>query len=228
MKILLLTHYLPNYAEVAAITDKAREDYCANWRSVGRDYSFRAVVGDYCPLPFGFQRIKLIRDILDEPNAPDLVVWQGCDTIITNPNVAIEDITESHHLADYHLYITYDVHGLNADSFVLRNTEWARQWLDFILSKEPEYRRDCWSEQRVMQHCWQDERWLYRIITLPQSVLNSYAYDPLYKPWDKTTPGQFKKGHFLLHLPGLDKEHRLHILSHPQMKEAMVPWQAPT
>ncbi len=224
MKTLLLTHYLSNYAEVGLITDKAREDYCANWRALGRDYTHRAVVGDYCALPFGFQRMKLIRDILDEPNAPDLVFWQGCDTIITNPNVAVEDITEGRHTRDYHFYVTYDVHGINADSFLIRNTPWARQWLDFILSKEPEYRNDCWSEQRVIQHHWQDERWLYRILTLPQSVANSYLYVPLYQPWPQDTPGQFKRGDYLLHLPGCDKTKRLDIFRSDWLRDNTVSW----
>lgn len=226
MKIRLVTQYLPNYAEVAAITDKAREAYCAHWRAAGRDYSHCPIVGSrYDNLGLPFQRIKLIRDMLDEPGAPDLIVWHGCDVVITNPNIPIEAFTETRHTKDYHFYITYDVHGLNSDSFIVRNTDWSRRWLDFIMSKEPQYRNDCWTEQRVMQNHWQEEAWMYRILTMPQGFFNSYIYS-LYKPWPADTPGQFQRGDFCLHLPGLNKEQRLEILTSEWLKQVTVPWEA--
>lgn len=223
-KILLLSQHLDNYAEVAAITHPTREAYCAHWRSVGKDYTFRVQLGDYKPelkLPFGFQRIRLIRDILDEPAAPDVVVWQGADTIILNPNWSIEDFIDGRHECWYDWYVAYDVHGLNTDSFIIRNTGWARQWLDFILSQA--HASDGWAEQRICQRHWQEEQWLHRICVLPQGLINAYLYE-LYPPWNIDTAGRFQHGDWLLHLVGLNREQRLAILRSEWIKTLVVPW----
>jgi hypothetical protein len=226
MKTLILTHYMPNYASLGAISDANKVDYCNRWVKAGKEYSFRAIVGDYdSSLPFGFQRIKAIKDIFESSNSPDVIFWQGSDTMITNPNISVEAITEGRHTRNYHFYITYDCHGINADSFIIRNTPWARDWLNFILSKVEEGKSHPWNEQYIMQKYWQDEKWLFRILALPQSVINSYLYDPLYKPWDKTTAGQFEYGDFLLHLPGMSLEQRISIFTSEWMKTATAPWE---
>lgn len=226
MKILILTHYMPNYASLAAITDANKQEYCRNWNAAGKNYSFKAIVGDYdATLPFGFQRIKAIKDIFEAPEPPDMIFWQGCDTMITNPNIDVEEITEGRHTQNYHFYITYDCHGINADSFIVRNTPWARGWIDFMLNRVEEGKTHPWHEQYIMQKYWQDERWLFRILALPQSVINSYLYTPLYG-WDVTTPGQFERGDFLLHLPGQSLDQRISLFTSDWMRSAMVPWEA--
>ncbi len=223
MKIMLLTQYLENYADLAAVTNAERRAYVERWHRRGHDYINNTFVGELDGgLPFGFQRIKLIRNLLDSKIAPDVIFWQGCDTIILNHEKPIELFLGLPYADRYDFFITADVHGLNSDSFIVRNTPWVRSWLDFILSKVEWAQHHCWAEQAVMQRYWQSEGAIHKIMLLPQGMINSYDYS-LYPPWDPaTTAGQVQKGDFLLHLPGLDKEKRLEIFQSERVRELMI------
>jgi hypothetical protein len=223
MKITLLTQYLENYAALAAITGEERRAYVERWVRRGHNYVNHAMVGEYHgELPFGFQRIKLIRDLLDGADAPDAIFWMGCDTIILNHEKPIELFLGQPYADRYDFFITADVHGINSDSFIIRNTPWARKWLDFILHKLGTAAAHCWAEQRVIQLYWQDEKFVSKIMLLPQGMINSYDY-ALYPPWDPaTTAGQVQKGDFLLHLPGLVEKQRIEIFTSQRVRDLMI------
>ena len=102
--------------------------------------------------------------------------------------------------------------SLNNGSTLYRRSEWTKSWIDFILSKEPEYRHDCWYEQRIMQHFWEQPQWKEKICVLPQNSINSYSYS-LYPPWNGGTPGDWRSGDLVLSFPGTNMNQRVGLVT---------------
>lgn len=209
---IIATHFLENYRPLADITGSNKESYCFR-----HGYNFMPFEGEYCPLPFGFQRIQLIRNLL-HCESVEWLFWQGVDTMIMNHRISVEEIINPFPEKDF--FIAKDINGINADSFIVRRSDWSLKWLDFILSKSEEYKNDCWQEQRVMQHNEGHPDFNSKICILPQNSINSYFYD-IYQ-WPTTTPGHFQSGDFLLHLPGMNLKERLDMFNSDRVKREMV------
>lgn len=214
MKIGLLTFHLANYQAIVDLTQPGKEEYAARHGYVS--FVQKEVYDPAYDL--SFQRVKLIRDYLLLHPEIDWLWVHGVDTIITNHNVRLEEFIEKH--LDKHFLITKDINGINDDSFLIRNNAWAQRWLGFILSKSEEYKNDCWSSQRVIQHNEYHDEFKDGIQILSHPSINSYLYR-LYQ-WGPETPGDWRPGHFLLHLPGLNLQERLNILQSSEIQTAII------
>lgn len=215
MNILIVTHYKPNYFELSKLTDASKRKYASK-----HGYDFHPVIGDYYGWGFDFQRIKIVYDMLFTQilgKKYDYVWWTGCDTMVINYTKKLESIIEKYG-GDF--IISKDINGLNNDSVLYKNTEWTKKWLEFIMSKEPDYRHDCWESQRVMQHFAETDDWKSGVSIIPPNEFNSYFYSE-YK-WPDTTPGDVRKGDLLLHLPGMDLKQRLDIFNSERVKNLIV------
>ncbi|KAL5115976.1 putative alpha-1,6-mannosyltransferase mnn11 [Pleosporales sp. CAS-2024a] len=102
------------------------------------------------------------------------------------------------------LVITQDKDGLAPNSFVIRNGEWAKYFLDVWF--DPIYRSYNFqkAEFHALEHIVQ---WhgtiLAKLAMIPQNLLNSYANGPA-----APQNGQYKNGDLVAHFPGCDKDGR--------------------
>lgn len=214
MSIGLLTFHLPNYDEIVSLTQPGKEEYAAR-----HGYVSFVQRGVYDPAyDMSFQRIKLIKDHLAAHPEIEWLWVHGVDTIVMNHTVKLETFIEPY--PNMHFGIQKDVNGANDDSFLIKNSEWSQRWLAFLLSKHDEYKNDCWSSQRAIQHNEYHPEFKDGIQILPHPGINSYFYD-LYH-WDSKTPGDWKPGDMVLHLPGLSLQERLDILRSPRVQDNIV------
>ncbi|KAF1924651.1 glycosyltransferase family 34 protein [Didymella exigua CBS 183.55] len=99
--------------------------------------------------------------------------------------------------------VTQDKEGLSDASFVVRNGEWAKFFLDAWF--DPIYRSYNFqkAEAHALEHIVQ---WhgtiLAKLAMVPQSLLNAYVSGP------SADKGQYKEGNFVANFPGCDKEGR--------------------
>jgi len=174
----------------------------------------------------GFQKIYMAKEVF--ANNPDCewLWWTGTDAMITNFACKMEDRIDN----DYHVIIATDVNGINADSFLLRNSPEGREFLDEVLSKEEEMIPHWDKEQRAIaitlglpatsEH-WpispfvhMNEKYASIAKIVPQRFMNSYNYH-LYHYQDYRDKlgidGNWQIGDWLIHWPGTSLEHRIHL-----------------
>ncbi len=218
MKIALLTHYVPtskdDYSQLAALTVPNRDEWCSR-----HGYQHIVQRGPYkdAAMYYAFDRLVLLRELLDKPDAPDFVWVLNVQAVITNLTRQLEDFLDGEHS----FWVTKDCHGINLGSFIARNTDWTKRWLDFIIAHEPAYRAADWKEQKVVQDWWMHEDWTWKIHLLPQRAINSYLYQ-LYPPWPPETPGNWRPGDLALNLPGTTLQQRLDIVRQVLQSDMIV------
>lgn len=222
MKVTLVTQYHSeegnDYQQLADITIANREEYCKR-----QNYKHIIQKGTYGTDPkmyYAYQRLKLCRDLMDKPDATELFWLLNISSVITNMEVPLHRVLLSEHIP-YDFWVTKDVHGINGASLVFRNTKFSRDFIDFLLSLEPNYRDDPWHEQRAIMHNWLDEKWTYKISLLPQSAINSYFYQ-LYPPWTIDIPGQWRYGDLVVSFPGTEFKQRLSLVKQVTETEGVI------
>ena len=214
MNLTILTSYYVNYQPLADLVLPNREEYCRR-----HGYGHYIQIGPYDGLNWhqGTARIKQIYDMLfKSPNEIDSIWCLDIDAIIMNLTKKVEDFLDD----DHDFFIAKDVHGVNGGSFIVRKSEWAKEWLYFLWT-EALIINHCWHENRVMHlHAETNPRFKDKIKVLPHPSINSYFYDIYNRP--TTTPGHFNKGDFVLHLPGLNIDKRLEVFRSSEVQNAIV------
>jgi hypothetical protein len=210
MAAALLTTYFPNYQSLADIVLPNLSGYCQK-----HGYKFLAPVGKEKGDAYGFQKMKFLLDFLNKKEA-DVVLCTDLDILITNYTKKFEDFA-----GEGDLFITKDVNGINAGSFIVKNTERGRRLISDILSHNG--RED--NEQKAIQ-----QHFSHELTILPHPSINSYMYECYgapcwgYQSGHRERPtheeGDWKPGDFLLHLPGLQMERRIKILT-DRMKDVI-------
>lgn len=220
MKLALLTHYLPtaaeDYTELASITVPQRDDYC---KRHGYEHIVHSGIYGDASLYYAVQRLYLLHDLMTK--RPDIeVFWvlnvQALLTNLTKPVAHEWETTAALRIGtvmiDHHFWVAHDCHGLNAGSFLVRNSEWGRAWIKLVADQSVASRNThAWHEQKIMQDLTPHVFFKGRIQIVPQSAINSYDY-VLYPPWNETTPGHWQPGDLVLSLPGLTLKQRLEIV----------------
>jgi hypothetical protein len=193
----IATLYLDNYRELADLVNPNKDFYCNLW---GYDYLKKTSNFTY----LGFDKIKFLRENIENHN---WIWWQDLDSIITNPAIRMESIIESTIEGGEDLIISYDRCGINAGSFLVKNSENGIKILDFILSKENDYKNHVWQEQQVLI---ENISTLSGIKIVDQKRINSYLNWHYGDPVD--APGTWSEGDVLLHLPGMTLDARKHYI----------------
>jgi hypothetical protein len=156
-------------------------------------------------------KINMINEILNRSEEDSWVWWTGSDLMITNFTITLESIIDS----NYHFIIASDFNGINADSFLVRNSEKGRRYLKMIEDRLPTY--DHWEgEQGIMKETY-DEYKNDVIKMVPQKNLNAYnyanyrhAYAHLEPLCDQLgTNGDWSIGDFVIHWPATSFEYRI-------------------
>jgi mannan polymerase II complex MNN10 subunit len=229
MNLGLLTHYLPNpsedYSELAAITIPQREEYCRR-----HGYTHFVHKGPYHNVSYYYavQRLFLLNDLMVAN--PHIDVWWvlNVQALLTNLTKPVEDAVPDVHdrlldEEDKHFWISHDCHGLNAGSFLVRNSEWGRTWIQLVADQTVNRNgpADPWHEQRTMMNLENHVFFRDRIQIVLQNTINSYLYK-LYPPWNDSTPGNWASGDLVLSLPGLDLKRRLEIVRSEEWQRRII------
>ncbi len=207
MKFALVTAYNEAYQPLADLTwEKNKKLYAQKW-----GYDAVAVTEGFVSLAdISWHRHRNITHLL-ESGKYEWVHACGCDTMITNFNIRLEDIVDDN--ADF--IIATDCFNINNDSFLIRATPLAIEWLKYIDSLEDQYaEKHPWNDQQAMID--NIERLGNRLKVVPQRVLNSYDYDQypgsiphVYKKDIFGNDGQWQSGDFLIQWPGIPNDRRI-------------------
>lgn len=175
----------------------------------------------------GFEKIYIAKDILSDYPDVEWLWWTGTDSMITNFSTRIEDKIDN----NYHFMICVDVNGINADSFLVRNTDQGRQFIDHLLALETECSKFWDAEQRAIcyalgfpgtgepgwpfgSHLTVCDQYKNIVKVLPQRYMNSFHY-PLYHYTDHRDKlginGNWGFGDWLIHWPGCTLDGRVQL-----------------
>jgi hypothetical protein len=140
-KISVCTFFMGDkYADdVIEYGQRSMRDYCYN-----HSYKFK-VERDYLvpDLPPHWTKIQVLLNLMNEDLSCDYVVWLDADIMIMNHDINIEDIIEQH-MDGKDFLLSRDVSNeINNGSWIIRNTQYARDLLTLSLNL-PELRyRGC-------------------------------------------------------------------------------------
>ena len=160
----------------------------------------------------GYEKIWFIKELMEQYPEYEWIWWAGADTVVTNFNIKIEDRIDNH----YHFIIATDCNGINADSFLVKNSAEGKAYIDHIWDRRHEFDQDGWHEQRCIINTLEQFKDIVKIV--PQRDLNSYDYNlyPSYQhhPYDAGgNHGQWQPGDWLIHWPGTSLSRRLELAS---------------
>lgn len=199
--IKVLTHFTPNFQELADITVTEMGAYCQR-----HGYEGSAWLVEQYQVYNGTVKIQ---QILDELSKGDIGLLIDCDACITNHHIKIEDLIDDKH--DF--FISHDQNGVNAGVFIVRMTEWVRRFFENakILIEQGKY--DC--EQNVIEDFLDRTNPLNnKVKILPQREINSYLFENYECGVRTKEDGQWVAGEsFILHLPGMTINKRGDILN---------------
>lgn len=155
-------------------------------------------------------KVDILEDTLKAMPEDSWTWWTGADLMITNFTIRLEDIIDE----NYHFIVASDFNGINADSFLLRNSPKGREYLKMIRDTIPSYKDNWEGEQGIMKDTY--EKYKHDTVKLvPQKTMNSYNYalyrgrypEPLI---DKLgTVGDWSIGDFVIHWPATGLDFRL-------------------
>lgn len=192
--VLILTANSLDYQKLSEISAPNKREYAerAGFRFAHWPMS------DYCLKPWG-ERIMLMQKALKDCG---WLWFTGADVMVTNYMIDCRKFMEGD------LVIGWDNHGINNDSFFLKNSVAGNAFLEAVLEK----RGECPDDQTAMWRVIADGVVPDLEVSIrPQSYFNSYRYDLYhnYMEWPAAKEGQWLGGHFVLHLPGLPMAQRL-------------------
>jgi hypothetical protein len=166
------------------------------------DYSLKGglVQGDDGP----WLKVQAIQEALLD--GYDLVIWIDADAIVTNlavdwRNTFPQDVVFSH-----------DVNGINVGVLFCRNTPWMHHVLTKWEGMKARFRNQPMPEQTALAYLLYTEpkdKWHCE----PQRTFNSFLYDE-YDDHRGRHEGNWERGDFLLHLPGMANSRRIELLTH--------------
>jgi hypothetical protein len=201
MKVLVLTHCSHEYQSLGEITLPRWEKYCEKW---GYDFD---VSRSQSSSDLPWEKMRRIASSLEKY---DLVQWVGADTYCTdlNQNAAVWWFANDQPAA----LLTWDLYGINADSMIFSNSPWAQMFLYAVntLGKNF-YCSHPFCEQEAMSRFAAHKPYCDVIKIIPQKGMNSYIHKAYGRP--EEWPGNWELGDWILHLPGMSIELRIHILS---------------
>jgi galactosyl transferase GMA12/MNN10 family len=203
----------PKVAIVSIFNEKHQalaDETWTNKQAYAAKYGYQAIAKttDFSPEQVHFDKFIHILDVMDANPSTEWVWWLDNDAMITNFDIRAEDLIDN----DYHVIMGVDIASINTGSFFVRNSMQGRQWLEFLLSKKGEYKNDKkWFEQQAVIDFYPKFQDLFKVV--PQRTFNSYDYR-IYQV-DGTDllgyDGQWNKGDFVIHWPGLQNEIRVQL-----------------
>lgn len=175
----------------------------------------------------GYQKMWFLKELMPAHPEIEWFWWTGTDTMITNFGTRIQDRIDN----SKHLMICVDVNGINADSFLIRNTPEGRKFLDAVLDIEEECSKFWDGEQRAVATvlglpvtCQYvntaidkfqiTNEWRDAVKLLPQRYMNGFNYRLYHYTDNKDSlgwDGNWQLGDWLVHWPATTLEQRIQL-----------------
>jgi hypothetical protein len=160
-----------------------------------------------------FEKIKFILDTFKDNPDLDWIWWLDCDAMVTNYTIKLENIIDN----DYDVIMSTDFNGLNCGSFLVKNSNKGKAWLEMIFSQRYVYKfySHPWPEQIIIMETARNYTEILKVV--PQKTFNSYYYS-LYgsnyghdgSGLDRLgTSGNWQPGDFVIHFPGYPNNQRI-------------------
>jgi len=198
MNIGVYTQYNSAFKPIADITVPVLSEYCSK-----HGYHLSAMSNQPVKRSIIWDRVLCL---LENMEKHDWVVHMDTDVLVTDLEVKLEDLIHP----KCHLMLSADQNGINDGILFVRNSPEARMILSTV-----------WQDfGRTGVHCAQDalrdliassEVVRTMVYVAPQARFNSYLYTEYGMGED--TPGHWRKGDFILHLPGRSNERRVELLN---------------
>ena len=202
-----------DFTEVANITwnlNKVKYAERHNYLAISKSNGFYNV-------QIGFEKVIFLYDLLNSIPQCSWIWWTGCDTLITNFDITIEQkIKEAlQYNPNANIIMSGDFNFvLNSDSILIKNTEESKLWLKYILDNIQEYLQKPYFEQDCMIDSIPKFKDIIQI--MPQNFMNSYdenSADSEKIKFDTTgSRGVWEKGDWLLHLAGISWQKRAQLV----------------
>ncbi len=224
----LLSFFTADYEALHRVVSPVKEEYCNR-----HGYRHIVKIGPYGDPQsyYAYSRLKYIRDLfwggLPEGDGIEVILCMNGHAQVMNLTLTVQRLIDPHH----DLYVAADPHGLNCGVMIFRKSPWLKGFLDVWLSLEQQYAAHSWHEQKALQDMWASHRLQLRgkIQLVDQRFLQTYLWR--HYDWEPTSPGQFVKGDWIIHVPGkstkvgVDKnllESRIEIFSSPEILDNIV------
>lgn len=195
LKIAVTTFYTNSYEPLAAITIPVLQRYCDKH---GYFLNINKVPDGNVDFIISRDARELLYD------GYDAIMGIETDILITNFNVSIEDFLDGGN--DF--YICRDVNNINFGCWIATGTH----LLSFILAHEGKFK----TEQNVLEHFQPKTKVKYlehpAINSLPYKYYHNYGYINYNgEPMPTLEQGNWERGCFNMHLPGMPLEKRIEI-----------------
>lgn len=203
MKITVASFSSEEYLPLSELTFDKNKKLYAEKHGYNYDFYITKPLEHYhsvLKMPYGFCRIEQINELLKTD-----VEWiwiSGSDVIVTNDNIKIEDIIKPY--KDYDLLCTFDVSHINADSLLIKNTKWSKEYFKMVYDMRHSGVPD---EQHVIIKTYLEHP---QIKIIPQRLINSYDH-ALIRHTTKHE-GQWQKNDFAIHFVNMNLESRIKIV----------------
>jgi hypothetical protein len=220
MKFAVCSLYDSNYKELGEMTvDTNGQEYCDKW---GYDHIVKKE--DFAiPNHLGFEKIHFLLEIMNR-NEHDWLFWRGTDTVLTNYTIELSQLIHP----KFDFILAQDVHGIQSDSMLIKNTERCRQFLEEVLSRKDHDPEEQFSMRNIMG------RYTDIIGIIPQKFINSYDFDlylstedwNIYGVQNECRPkrdlsglnAQWSVGDFMIHFPGIKNSKRIELTKYYMTK----------
>jgi hypothetical protein len=206
MKFIIVSIFNDKFKDLADITHYNKELYAKK-----HGYMIQAKTKDFEPnFHIYFEKMRFILKLFNEYKDLDWAFWIDCDAMITNFNIKLEEIVDN----DYHLIISKDINNINAGCYFIRNSYEGKEYMNMMINNNDKYFDHIWGDQQCIIDSYETYKNIIKI--LPQKKFNSYDYN-LYshlfikdENWYKAyNDGNWEKGDFVIHWPGIDQNHRI-------------------
>ncbi len=161
---------------------------------------------------FGYKKHEKFKKLMAD--GYDLICYRDDDALFTNLSIPYDSFIDEEHS----FYITKDTGGFNGGSVIIKNTKEGREFNEDILNSDGGI---FGNEQEYYNH--QYATFDKNVVkTLNHPSINSYDYR-YYKEFPerigKEDLGDWRDGHFLLHLPAMTIQKRIEVIKQTKVIE---------
>ena len=205
--IALVSLHTPNYQPLADHTWDNNKLLYAQQHQYKAFCKTENFVGNISP---GYEKVYYLRDLMADNPDIKWFFWLGTDTMITNFNIKVEQHIDE----NFDFIIATDGNGLNADSFLIKNSENGRKFVEWMLDNVKKYDPHHFHEQQAMIDAYEMSEWRPIFKVIQQHLINSHDCWPNhYLPgfgYDKLGGrAWWEPGDFVVHWPGSSLHTRL-------------------
>lgn len=160
--------------------------------------------------PIPWSKIKLLQETLKQNNYK-WVFWTDADALFMNHGVRLEDIIDD----KYDFMITYDMHSFNSGNFLLKNSEWSKQFLEKIYSYTECIHHPWWENQAIVLELQNNEEVQKKTKIFPQRIMNSYARELMSRiSLENSISVNYQPGDFIVHFPACPRDELSTFMNH--------------